>query len=148
MRLRTERLFVAVIIILVIFWFFSTFNRVSVSEEGFTSASGFQETDDDGIGNNAIFGGNVGIGTMNPQAKLHISGSPGVDGILFPDGTLQTTAAAVTTGLSNTYWQTENPVIYNTNDGIEITRMEFRCGVKDKYLQIYGIWIVAEDVMG
>jgi hypothetical protein len=95
-------------------------NIVFASEEGFTSATGYQETRDDkkgadAIGNNAIFGGNVGIGTMNPLAKLHIFGSPGVDGILFPDGTLQTTAA--TKGLSDTYWQTNNSVIYNTNDG-------------------------------
>ncbi len=38
-------------------------------------------------------GGNVGIGTSSPTAKLHIGGSPGLDGIRFPDGTLQTTAA-------------------------------------------------------
>ncbi len=39
------------------------------------------------------FGGNVGIGQTNPQAKLHIGGTAGVDGIMFPDGTVQTTAA-------------------------------------------------------
>ncbi len=38
------------------------------------------------------FGGNVGIGQTNPQAKLHIGGTAGVDGIMFPDGTVQTTA--------------------------------------------------------
>ena len=38
--------------------------------------------------------GNVGIGTENPQAKLHIGGTAGVDGIKFPDGTTQTTAAS------------------------------------------------------
>ncbi len=37
--------------------------------------------------------GNVGIGTIQPTAKLHISGTAGQDGIRFPDGTLQTTAA-------------------------------------------------------
>ena len=37
--------------------------------------------------------GNVGIGETNPQAKLHIGGTAGVDGIKFPDGTTQTTAA-------------------------------------------------------
>jgi len=120
MRLRTEMMFIMVVVSLVIFGFCSTMNIVFATEEGFTSASGFHETDDDkkdadGIGNNAIFGGSVGIGTMNPLAKLHIFGSPGVDGILFPDGTLQTTAA--TGGMSNTYWQAKNSVIYNTNDG-------------------------------
>ncbi|MEE9293657.1 MAG: hypothetical protein V3W34_01660 [Phycisphaerae bacterium] len=37
--------------------------------------------------------GGVGIGTTEPRAKLHIGGTPGVDGIRFPDDTLQTTAA-------------------------------------------------------
>lgn len=40
--------------------------------------------------------GNVGIGTTNPTAKLQIGGTPGVDGIKFPDGSVQTTAAAAT----------------------------------------------------
>jgi hypothetical protein len=38
--------------------------------------------------------GKVGIGTMNPQAQLHVGGTAGSDGIMFPDGTVQTTAAA------------------------------------------------------
>lgn len=38
--------------------------------------------------------GLVGIGTDTPTAKLEISGTAGVDGIKFPDGTTQTTAAA------------------------------------------------------
>ena len=37
--------------------------------------------------------GGVGIETNSPQAKLHVGGTAGVDGIMFPDGTLQTTAA-------------------------------------------------------
>jgi len=37
--------------------------------------------------------GGVGINTNAPGAALHIGGAPGVDGIKFPDGTLQTTAA-------------------------------------------------------
>ena len=44
--------------------------------------------------NGLLVQGNVGIGTTNPQAKLHIGGTAGVDGIKFPDGTLQTTAAS------------------------------------------------------
>ena len=119
MRLRTERMFIIVVVSIVIFGFCSTMNIVFASE-GVTSASGYQETDDDkkgadGIGNNAIFGGNVGIGTMNPLARLHIFGSPGVDGIMFPDGTLQTTAS--TNGWSDTFWQKENSSIFNTNNG-------------------------------
>ncbi len=38
--------------------------------------------------------GNVGIGTDTPTAKLEIGGTAGVDGLRFPDGSLQTTAAA------------------------------------------------------
>jgi len=38
-------------------------------------------------------GGNVGIGTADPTAKLHIGGTAGTDGLKFPDGTLQTTAS-------------------------------------------------------
>ncbi|HUN81815.1 MAG TPA: hypothetical protein VMV81_09935, partial [Phycisphaerae bacterium] len=38
--------------------------------------------------------GNVGIGTSTPTAKLEIVGTPGVDGIKFPDGTLQLSASA------------------------------------------------------
>ena len=43
---------------------------------------------------NVITNGNVGIGTTLPAAKLHIAGTPGVDGIMFPDSTIQTTAAS------------------------------------------------------
>jgi hypothetical protein len=37
--------------------------------------------------------GNVGVNTISPTAALHVGGTAGVDGIKFPDGTLQTTAA-------------------------------------------------------
>ncbi len=46
--------------------------------------------------------GRVGIGTTNPLAKLHIGGTAGVDGIRFPDGTLQT-SAAITSGTNNSF---------------------------------------------
>ena len=40
-------------------------------------------------------GGNVGVGRANPKAKLHVGGTAGTDGIMFPDGTLQTSAVPV-----------------------------------------------------
>ncbi len=42
--------------------------------------------------------GNVGIGTSTPTQLLELSGISGVDGLKFPDGTVQTTAASTTTG--------------------------------------------------
>lgn len=42
--------------------------------------------------------GKVGIGTAEPMALLHVGGTAGVDGIMFPDGSLQTTAAIGTPG--------------------------------------------------
>jgi hypothetical protein len=44
--------------------------------------------------------GKVGIGTADPSAKLHIGGTPGADGIKFPDGTLQTSASRGITAVS------------------------------------------------
>ncbi|MCX6106655.1 MAG: hypothetical protein NTY08_12570, partial [Proteobacteria bacterium] len=38
-------------------------------------------------------GGNVGVGTTAPTAKLTVAGTTGVDGIAFPDGSLQIRAA-------------------------------------------------------
>lgn len=40
----------------------------------------------------------MGLGTTAPQARLHIGGAAGVDGVMFPDGTLQTTAAGTVVG--------------------------------------------------
>jgi hypothetical protein len=51
--------------------------------------------------------GNVGINTDSPSAKLHVAGTPGVDGIRFPDGTLQTTAA----GASGGGWADDGSVV-------------------------------------
>jgi hypothetical protein len=47
---------------------------------------------------NIVTTGSVGIGTTSPTAKLHIGGTAGTDGIRFPDGTLQTTAATIGSG--------------------------------------------------
>jgi hypothetical protein len=46
--------------------------------------------------------GNVGIGMTSPSEKLEIGGTAGVDGIKFPDGTMQTTAAS---GDSSNYFK-------------------------------------------
>ncbi len=42
----------------------------------------------------------IGVGTLTPAAKLDIAGTPGSDGIRFPDGTVQTTA----TPASASFW--------------------------------------------
>lgn len=65
------------------------------------------------VGGSNYFQGNVGIGIQNPATKLHIGGTPDVDGIMFPDGTLQTTAASGVGGLwtpsgSNIYYDAGN----------------------------------------
>jgi len=40
----------------------------------------------------------IGIGPLAPSARLHIGGVAGTDGIMFPDGTLQTTASSGVVG--------------------------------------------------
>jgi hypothetical protein len=54
----------------------------------------------------------LGVGTETPTARLHIGGTAGVDGIRFPDGTLQTTAPPA--GASS--WQVNGSDLYY-NDG-------------------------------
>ena len=53
--------------------------------------------------------GNIGIGQSIPSAKLHIGGTSGVDGIKFPDGTLQTTA--MTSASVSTYTSADRTII-------------------------------------
>ena len=64
-------------------------------------------------GNVSYTAGNVGIGTSTPTAKLQIGGTAGTDGIKFPDGTLQVSAA---TGGSS-FWSANGSNIYNNNTG-------------------------------
>jgi hypothetical protein len=40
-------------------------------------------------------GGNVGIGVSTPLAKLHVGGTAGTDGIMFPDNSLQKYASTL-----------------------------------------------------
>ncbi|MHC4698253.1 MAG: hypothetical protein ACYTFA_16090 [Planctomycetota bacterium] len=58
------------------------------------------------------FSGNVGIGQEDPQATLHLGGTPNVDGIMFPDGTVQTTAAVG--GGGGSLWSQSGSSIFYT----------------------------------
>jgi hypothetical protein len=60
-------------------------------------------------------GGNLGIGTSTPNAKLTVDGlvSSLSGGYKFPDGTIQTTAATGGAG----FWSSNGTHIYNNNDG-------------------------------
>lgn len=55
--------------------------------------------------------GNVGIGTINPTQKLEIGGIAGVDGIKFPDGSIQKTALG-----ANSYFVTGSYIGSGVND--------------------------------
>ncbi len=125
MKWKLGLLFVVIIISLVFIDFCTESKILFSNDSNFTSVSGFDDDKQDDNDKeeitscNSLFGGNVGIGIAVPQAKLHIGGSIGIDGIMFPDGTLQTSAASDTTGGVGTEgnWTTDNNDIYNTNSG-------------------------------
>ena len=124
MRIKRENLFIVTVTLMVISGFCCISQVAYPVEESFTAASGFdgsvpssgdnEKKNEEEIDGNALFGGYVGIGTTAPQARLHIGGKPGVDGIMFPDGTVQKTAAA---GSGESNWETNNSDIYNINEG-------------------------------
>jgi len=63
-------------------------------------------------GGRNYFEGNVGIGVTNPMARLHLGGVAGIDGLIFPDGTLQTTAAVG--GSGDSLWSASgSDIFYN-----------------------------------
>ncbi len=64
-------------------------------------------------GNVSYSAGRVGIGTNDPQALLHLGGTAGVDGLMFPDGTLQTTASTSGEG----FWSASGADIFSNNGG-------------------------------
>ncbi len=57
----------------------------------------------------------LGLGTPTPQARLHVGGVAGVDGIMFPDGSMQTSAAGI--GGGDGFWNANGAKIYNNNGG-------------------------------
>jgi hypothetical protein len=62
-------------------------------------------------GGRNYFEGNVGIGVTDPQTTLHLGGEDGVDGIIFPDGSMQTTAA-VGGGGGSVWTQSASDIFY------------------------------------
>jgi len=77
--------------------------------------------------------GNVGIGTNSPGAKLHVSGTPGTDGIMFPDGTIQTTAATPRTYDSGWFAISSggNPTLYTKTHNLGTTMVISQCWLSD-----------------
>lgn len=57
----------------------------------------------------------LGLGTTEPQARLHVGGVAGVDGIMFPDGSMQTTAAGL--GGGDGYWSPSGTNVFSNNGG-------------------------------
>lgn len=55
----------------------------------------------------------LGLGTQVPGARLHVGGVAGVDGIMFPDGTLQTTAAGSIVGGDSLWSQSDTSIFYS-----------------------------------
>jgi len=69
-------------------------NAYNSTISGHANTAGYAYGPWSGVNTDLYFlGGKVGIGTDTPMALLHLGGTAGVDGIMFPDGTLQTTAA-------------------------------------------------------
>lgn len=58
----------------------------------------------------------LGLGTTMPQARLHIGGVAGVDGLMFPDGSLMTTAAGLGGG-GGGFWSAGGANVFNNNGG-------------------------------
>lgn len=125
MRLKLGLLFILIIVSLVVIDFCTESKIIFSNDSGFTSGSGYNDSEQDDkdkgekMNCNTLFGGNVGIGIANPETKLHIGGTVGVDGIMFPDGTLQTTAASdeKENAGAEENWATGNNDIYNKNSG-------------------------------
>ncbi len=62
----------------------------------------------------------LGLGTDAPGARLHVGGTAGVDGIMFPDGTLQTTAAGNVVGGDSVWSQVAGGNIFYTGGNVGV----------------------------
>ena len=92
------------------------FGRLTDATAGKLSSYSEIYVNNDGTLVNAVrinANGNLGVGTAAPTAKLHVGGAAGVDGIRFPDGTLQTTAA----GGPGSGWTDDGTVVRLTAAG-------------------------------
>jgi hypothetical protein len=84
--------------------------------------------------------GRVGIGVAAPLSMLHVGGETGVDGVMFPDGTLQTTAALGNVG---SIWSLNGTSAYYNAGKVGIGRndppdpLSFANAVGDK-ISLYG----------
>jgi hypothetical protein len=83
--------------------------------------------------------GFLGVGTDDPQALLDLVGMPGLDGIRFPDGTVQTTAGGG--GGGDSYWQPNGTGISYNVGGIGIT------GHSSPYAYGKGLFIEGGDTV-
>lgn len=69
--------------------------------------------------------GFLGVGVASPLARVHLGGTPGVDGLRFPDGTLQTTAAigAASGGVPSAMAEFTSPGSHNWMAPAGVTRV-------------------------
>ncbi len=90
----------------------------------------------------------LGLGTDAPGARLHVGGVAGVDGIMFPDGTLQTTAAGNVVGGDSVWSLGAGGEIYYTqgNVGVGTSAPNHRLAIAGGPLWTSNSWIGALEL--